>query len=52
MSWWLSQPVQAYLDKQLDNPRNRCSLALMQWHLMKRDGATRAFTEPPECKPQ
>jgi hypothetical protein len=50
MSWWLSQPVQAYLDAQLAHPRNRCSLAIMAWHLAKRDAAAdRVFTEPQAC---
>ncbi|HEX2727738.1 MAG TPA: hypothetical protein VHN20_18090 [Beijerinckiaceae bacterium] len=49
MSWWLSQPVQAYLDAQIEHPRNRCSLALMAWHLTRRDAAGRAFTEPEAC---
>ena len=29
MSWWLSQPVQAYLDSQLSHPENRCSFDIL-----------------------
>jgi hypothetical protein len=50
MSWWLSQPVQAYLDAQLGHPRNKCSLALMGWHLAN-DAPDRVYSEPQACNP-
>jgi len=52
MSWWLSQPVQAYLNAQLRHPLNRCSLDILTWHLTaapRQHGDAVAFTSPESC---
>jgi hypothetical protein len=52
MSWWLSQPVQAYLDAQLAHPQNRCALDILAWHLSfqpSSSGSSLAFRTPDSC---
>lgn len=50
MSWWLSQPVQAYLDRQVDHPGNSCAIDQLLDHLtadpkLKLEG----FKKPASC---
>jgi len=52
MSGGLSQPVQAYLDAQLQHPQNRCSLEILSWHLSRQpsaSGASLRYDTPASC---
>jgi hypothetical protein len=52
MSWWLSQPLQAYLEKNV-LLHNKCDFDAVMWHLTPGpDGTRKQAYEPPASCPQ